>query len=229
MFKSRSDKKELLDAAIIPDSDLYQNLKELHSINHLLGGYNVSFHALSKTLTSSKNYSLVDIGSGGGDTLKELLKWNKKKEYQLQLTGIDLKQACINYAKNNNPQPEISFICDDYKNMSLHVETIDIIHACLFCHHLSNEEIVALIEFAKQQKAILVINDLERNPLAYYSIKLLTKLFSKSYLVKNDAPLSVLRGFKKREWKQLMLIANTKKYSIKWKWAFRYEVIIYPS
>ncbi len=31
-----------------------------------------------------------------------------------------------------------------------------------------------------------------------YFIKLTTTVFSKSYLVKNDAPLSVLRGFKKK-------------------------------
>lgn len=229
MFKERSNTKELLDAAIIPDSDLFQNLKELHSINKILGGYTISKSALDKIISTSKPYSLVDIGSGGGDTLKELLLWNKKKGFNIQLFGIDLKQACVNYAQTNNPQPEITFICDDYKNISQHAKSIDIIHACLFCHHLTNQEIIELIQFAKQQKAILVINDLERNPLAYYSIKLLTQLFSKSYLVKNDAPLSVLRGFKKREWIQLIQMSEAKKYSIKWKWAFRHEVIIYPS
>lgn len=228
MFKYRSHTKELLDGNAIPDVDLYQNLKELHRINSLLGGYNITYSALKKIVNKKKSYVLVDIGSGGGDTLKQIQLWSKKNNYNVNLIGIDLKQTCINYSLQNNPQPEIKFICDDYKSISKHVKSVDIIHACLFCHHLSDNEIIALVQFAQQQKAVLVINDLERNPIAYYTIKLLTQLFSKSYLVKNDAPLSVLRGFKKTEWKKIINASGATNYSVKWKWAFRYEVIIYP-
>jgi hypothetical protein len=51
-------------------------------------------------------------------------------------------------------------------------------------------------------------------------------LFSKSYLVKNDAPLSVLRGFSRNEWKILMEKAGIKNYKIKWKWAFRWLILV---
>jgi hypothetical protein len=73
----------------------------------------------------------------------------------------------------------------------------------------------------------LIVNDLERNPIAYYAIKWLTALFSKSYLVKNDAPLSVARGFKKREWLAMIQEAGATRYSVKNKWAFRHEIIVY--
>jgi hypothetical protein len=68
------------------------------------------------------------------------------------------------------------------------------------------------------------INDLHRHFLAYYSIKILTGLFSKSYLVKNDAPLSVQRGFIKKEWEDLMHKSAIDNYSIQWKWAFRWLI-----
>ena len=70
------------------------------------------------------------------------------------------------------------------------------------------------------------INDLHRHPFAYYSIRILTSLFSKSYLVKNDAPLSVLRGFKKKELSALLDKAGISNYTIQWKWAFRWLVIV---
>lgn len=228
MFKTRSNTKELLDGNEIPVADLYQNLKELHRINTLLGGYTITYSALKKVLNKTKHYTLVDIGSGGGDTLKQIQGWSKKNNYNIRLIGIDLKQSCIDYSVQNNFKSEIKFICDDYKSISKYAERIDIIHACLFCHHLSDAEIEALIQFAQHQKAVLVINDLERNPIAYFAIKLLTQLFSKSYLVKNDAPLSVLRGFKKAEWKKIIDASAATNYSVTWKWAFRHEVIIYP-
>ena len=227
MFDQRSKKKELLDQAEIPATDLYQNLKELDFINHWLGGYNISFSALEKVILPDKKYVLADIGCGGGDTLKRISKWGQKNKCDLELYGIDLKPVCIEYALANSDNTHIKFICDDYRNVFHHVQKIDIVHACLFCHHLTEQELVSLVQFALKNQTILIINDLERNPLAYYSIKILTKLFSKSYLVKNDAPLSVLRGFRKKEWLKILEKAGAKKYSVLNKWAFRHEVIIY--
>jgi 2-polyprenyl-3-methyl-5-hydroxy-6-metoxy-1,4-benzoquinol methylase len=227
MFETRSDKKELLDAEFIPEADLFQNLKELNTINTLLGGYSISKSALLKILKKGGSYSIVDIGSGGGDTLKYIYKWAKQKGYALTLHGIDLKETCINYSVKNQPNDAINFICDDYRNVYSRLKNVDIIHACLFCHHLSNEQIIELIRFAINNKATLVVNDLERNPVAYYAIKILTKLFSNSYLVKNDAPLSVLRGFKKTEWLEVLKASGAKNYSVKNKWAFRHEIIVY--
>jgi len=226
MFKVRSQQKELLDQDEIPEQDLFQNLKELDFINHWLGGYRISFSALKRIVKLGKHYSFVDIGCGGGDTLKRIKKWRTKQGYLIDLHGVDLKQVCIQYAENNPENAGINFVCDDYKNIYNHIRQIDIIHACLFCHHLPENELIRLIRFAKNHKAILIINDLERNPFAYYSIKWLTALFSKSYLVKNDAPLSVLRGFKKTEWLSILKQAGALHYSVKNKWAFRHQIIV---
>jgi 2-polyprenyl-3-methyl-5-hydroxy-6-metoxy-1,4-benzoquinol methylase len=220
MLKKRSDKKELLDADDIPDKDIYQNLKELDVINALLGGYRITFSALRKVLKKNKEYILVDIGSGGGDTLKRIHKWSQAEKIKLNLFGIDLKQTCIDYSVGVNPNSAIKFICDDYKNLYQHLPKVDIIHASLFCHHLTDKEIIELIQFSQINQSILIINDLERNAFAHYAIKLLTYFFSKSYLIKNDAPLSVLRGFKIKEWKKIIQQSGAKNFTINYKWAF---------
>ena len=74
-------------------------------------------------------------------------------------------------------------------------------------------------------KVGFIINDLQRHWFAYYSIKFLTRLLNGSTLVKNDAPLSVLRGFRKEELNVLLESASVKQYSIKWEWAFRYLIV----
>ncbi|MCF0062303.1 methyltransferase domain-containing protein [Dyadobacter chenwenxiniae] len=227
MFKSRNQNKELLDQEEIPSADLFQNLRELDFINHWLGGYNISFDALKKVVRPGKSYILVDIGCGGGDTLKRIHHWSNKAGYKLNLYGVDIKPVCIAYAAENLKTASVKLICDDYRHIFSHLDQVDIIHACLFCHHLAESQLVELVEFALRNKSVLVINDLERNPLAYYSIKWLTKLFSKSYLVKNDAPLSVLRGFKKAEWLAILEKAGAVNFSVRNKWAFRHEVIVY--
>lgn len=226
MFKNRSTKKELLDGDFIEPAHLYRNLYELDVINKFLGGYKVTLGALNKVLPTDFELVLVDIGSGGGDSLHQILKWSAKENIKIKLYGVDIKQSCIDYSNINQPN-EINFICDDYRNILNHIPKVDVIHASLFCHHLSNNEIIELIQFCITNKILLIINELERNAFAYYAIMVLTKLFSKSYLVKNDAPLSVLRGFKTSEWKDILEMSNSKRYDINKRWAFRHEIIVY--
>lgn len=68
------------------------------------------------------------------------------------------------------------------------------------------------------------INDLERNRFAYYAIKIITTLFSSSYLVKHDAPISVARSFIKKDWHTIFAQSGISRYTLAWKWAFRYLV-----
>ena len=222
MSSKRSHTKELLDGDVSKE-DLITNLKELHTINKLLGGYGISINAIKKINLEDK--TLVDIGSGGGDMLNEIHQYAKGKKINCNLYGIDLKKDCTSYAKSHLSD-ELSFITDDYRNASKHLKNIDILHACLFTHHLSDEEIIELIQFSIKEKCTLIVNDLERNSLAHYLIKFLTRIFSKSHLVMNDAPLSVLRGFKKKEWINYLQKAGAKKYTVKWKWAFRHQIIV---
>ena len=103
----------------------------------------------------------------------------------------------------------------------------DIIFSSLFCHHFTEPELIQMLRWMRNNSRYgFFINDLHRHPFAYHSIRILTSLFSKSYLVKNDAPLSVLRGFKKKELEELLKKAGITDYSIKWKWAFRWLVIV---
>jgi len=233
MFKHRSYQKELLDAESITKQLLWQNLKELEFINTYLGGHQITRNALYHLLPLLRlkaNVKVVDIGCGGGDSLKALHYWFDSKKLKAQILGIDLKPDCIEYASNNCKDiSQIQLLCDDFRNVFSAHQHIDIVHASLFCHHFTENEIVNFIKICKAQGAIFVINDLERNAIAYYAIRWLTKLFSRSPLVKHDAPLSVLRGFKKTAWKAMLAQAEINHYSLKNKWAFRHQLIIYPN
>lgn len=228
LFKLRSNEKEFLDNDFIDAQELYLNLKELDVINKQLGGYNVSLKGLSQILkikSSLKN--ILDIGFGGGDSIKQLSLFASKSNKTIFFYGVDLKSDCVKYAEQNlSLITNKKLICDNYKNISeALLNQVDVIHCSLFLHHLTNEEIIGLFKFAKSNRCIILANDLHRNWLAYYSIKLITALFSKSRLVKNDAPISVKRGFRKKELESLLIKAGFTKFSVKWCWAFRYLII----
>ena len=119
------------------------------------------------------------------------------------------------------------FLCFRLQQFNFEENKPDIIFSSLFCHHFSDEELVEMLHWMEKNSLCgFFINDLHRHAIAYYFIKLATAMFSKSRLVKNDAPVSVLRGFKKREWKDLLQKAGISNYSIKWKWAFRFLIVV---
>ena len=45
-------------------------------------------------------------------------------------------------------------------------------------------------------------------------------------MVQNDGPLSVMRGFRRKEWIQIFKDSGIENYIIRWKWAFRWQIII---
>ena len=222
----RSYKKELLDSSDIPFKDIAKNMQELDIINTRLGGHSITLEGFKKLATNKNKVAVCEIGCGGGDNMKALAAFCSKNKIDAEFTGIDINDDCIEFAKKKAMYGNVQFIVSDYKLVNFENNKPDIIFSSLFCHHFTDDDLIKMLQWMKENvKLGFFINDLQRHPLAYYSIKYITRLFSKSYLVKNDAPLSVLRGFKRNEWKNIFEGAGITNYSIQWKWAFRYLII----
>lgn len=230
-FGKRSEEKEFLDDLQCEGEDLKQNLRELKFINKWLGGNDVTFTGLRKALTNSFPYGalhVADLGCGGGDILELIAQWGREREISMVLTGIDANAFIIEYAKKNtDADPEIRYEVMNIFSEEFSSMKFDIVNCTLFCHHFDDASLVKLFsQLKKQIRIAVVINDLHRHWFAYYSIKWLTSLFSRSYMVKNDAKLSVLRGFSRTELEQIIRQSGYTDFSIRWRWAFRWEVVM---
>jgi SAM-dependent methyltransferase len=228
-FKSRSGQSELLDSPGIPDQLLHQNLGELDIMNRYIGGHAISLEGIKYLMTDrKKEYHLVDLGCGSGDVLRFIARWARENQYHVKLTGVDLNEDAIRYLiEKSSEYPEITGIAANYEDYLAASDNIDIIHCGLFCHHLGDAKLVQLFQYLKTSSCQgIVINDLQRNPLAYYGVWFLTRLLNGSALSKHDGPVSVLRAFKRKEIESLIQSADLLDFSIQWKWAFRYLVVV---
>src|ERR1051326_2290339 len=239
-FSKRSYQRELLDRDDIPFEDIKQNMKELEFINARLGGHKITLHAVRAMISkvskqAGPNHeviSILEIGCGGGDNLRVIKNDCERKNIKIELAGVDINPHCIEFAKSRKENEGIVFYTSDYKLLRLEQKP-DIIFSSLFFHHFGDLEVVAIMKWMSANSRVgFFINDLHRHPFAYYSIKWLTKLFSKSYLVKHDAPLSVLRGFKRNELEmymaQCMPVGHSpsiSNFELTWQWAFRWLFI----
>ena len=225
-LNKRSYQKELLDDESIPFPAIAQTMRELNTINTLLGGHAITLAGFKQLVKGKKEITVCEIGCGGGDNLLAIVKYCQENKIKINSIGIDYNAECIAFAKQNQYLKEnTEFICSDYAKV-IFESNVDIIFSSLFCHHFTEEELIFQLKWMKEHARLgFFINDLQRHWLAYYLIRLLTQVFSKSYLVKNDAPLSVARGFKKREWQSLFSKTALINCEIRWKWAFRYLIV----
>ncbi|MBP9121291.1 MAG: methyltransferase domain-containing protein [Ignavibacterium sp.] len=210
---------ELMDDFSIRDSRIDDALKELKIINNYLGGVSTTVSAL-KYFTRDKLLSIkiIDVGSGSSDNLIIA----KNTYPNLQILSVDKNISVLNYSKNS-----LQKINSDAYHLPFKDECCDIVHIALFLHHFNEDQIEKLLnEFLRICKKGIIINDLQRSLLALAGIKLLTVLFSKSILVKNDAPVSVKRSFNKSEIINFLRKSGISNYIIKYKWAFRWMVVI---
>ena len=230
MFLNRSSDKELMDDLNCSGEVLNRTLTEIENINHWLGGDAITINGLNQIINNTpvpNPLSIADLGCGSGGMFKIINNWAKKHHIKVNLTGIDANPNVIEFARDNYNDLNMKFLAlnilsEDFKKLNY-----DIILCTLLLHHFLSEELVALMKQLKDQARVaVIINDLHRHPLAYYSIKWLTRLFSSSEMVKFDAPLSVKRGFTRKELIEILNKAGIQDYSLSWKWAFRWQLII---
>jgi len=232
-FSKRSDGVEIMDDLTCTGEVVEQTLVELEIINKWLGGNTVTLSGFNRLLSpkfgkQSTVLKIADLGCGGGDMLKLLAAYFRKKGVKADFTGIDANPTIIEFAKKKSKSfPEINYQTQNILSPDFQSAQYDIACATLFFHHFTTEQLREIFILLKRQTTIgVVVNDLHRHWLAYYSIKFLTKFFSKSSMVKYDAPLSVLRGFSRKELIEILQKAGIKNYTLKWKWAFRWQLII---
>jgi 2-polyprenyl-3-methyl-5-hydroxy-6-metoxy-1,4-benzoquinol methylase len=221
---------EIMDDFDLPASDVTPVLAGLGKVNALFGGHKSIIKALKKFPVQT-GYSVSDWGCGGGDALIAIAKWTAKNKLKLKLAGIDAARAAVDFALETSAAfSNINYLQADVITDADRIPQYDIIISSLFTHHFDDETWVQLIKNmqASARKGI-IITDLHRHWLLYYAIWLITHVFTRSKMARNDGPLSVKRAFKKAELVALLKNAGIDNYNLTWHWPFRWQLIIHKS
>ena len=227
----RTDLEESMDDFSMDNAGLVTALDDIARINQLLGGNAVTLDGvktLIKDFPKDHIITIIDFGCGSGDMLRMLSKYGKDHNLNFKLIGIDANEATIRHAEKCSTNFEnISYLAEDIFLYDFSKLSIDIALITLTLHHFKNDEIIKIMKviFNLVKKGI-VVNDLQRSKLAYRLFQAIIFIFRLEKMTANDGLISILRGFKREDLEKFSKDLDLKKYSIKWKWAFRYQWII---
>ena len=230
----RSEAAELMDDFQLEGEELKEALDKIAKINQLLGGNKLTLHGVSlllKKVSKSTAVTIADVGCGNGDMLRYIADFGVKNNLNLKLIGIDANAFTIKHAQSlSHKYNNIEYVTENIFDKPFIELKYDIILSTLTLHHFKEKEIIYLMSVFYKNAAIgIVINDLHRSKLAYRLFEVVCSIFNLNKMSREDGLTSILRGFKKPELVNYSNQLNFKKYTLFWKWAFRFEWIIYKT
>ena len=231
---------ELMDSPASLDT-LRGCLHTLEQINRVTGSYRPTLAFLARVqqhaarqgiaFTEQRPLHILDIGSGGGDTLCRIRRWAAIRRLPVALTGVDLNPLSTLLARetdlrtrSNHPRlrgASITWLTADALSLTLS-HPPDLILSSLFMHHLEDAEIVRVLRWQHQTATLgWFVNDLARSrPAArlYVAVgtalrlqpfrTLLSSLIRYDPLCMHDGPVSLRRAFRPADWHRLLAAAG---------------------
>jgi len=232
-LSQRSDQPELMDDFREGLQSLSIVFDDINRVNTILGGNNITVNAVEKLIKENpqQQYTIVDMGCGDGNMLREVGRLFRKRRIKVRLVGIDLNADALQLAEEASQDfPEIEYLHRDLLELQTTDLNCDIIINTLTMHHFVNKDLLQFVEKFNQLARIgVVINDLHRSRWAYYLFKLFSLIFIKTETAKIDGLISISKGFIKSDLIQYSKSLPHIEHHIQWKWAFRYVWIMRPN
>jgi SAM-dependent methyltransferase len=152
---------------------------------------------------------ILDVGSGGGDLLRKIAKWARRRGIAVQLTGIDSNPYATRAAAESTPKEYgVEWVTGDalaYRSE----KPVDIVVSSLTAHHLENEDIVTLLRWMDvTARRGWFLNDLERSEQTSRMFGWLARVAGWHRFVRHDGPVSFRRAFRKEDWVRMLTTAE---------------------
>ena len=239
-FAQRLHAEEMMDDFTIVDERLAKALDNLRYVNRFLGGYGAVMAVLGSVLRAhspERPFRVLDLATGIADFPDFLVRWAARRDCRVEIVALDANPATVAYARKaldrDLPAPLRSCIrveIGDALALPYEDDAFDVAVASLFMHHLTHDDSVTLVrEMDRVARRGLIVNDLHRHPLAYYSILALATVLPVSPMFRHDGPISVRRAFTRDELRAIADDAGLDAYRIRWHWAFRWTLAHFKS
>ena len=190
--------------------DFRDCLRSLETVNRWLLGYRPTLTWLEWLQHGLRDpVHIVDVGCGGGDLLRQIAGWARRRGIAVQLTGIDLNPYAARAAAELTPRElGITWVTGDALAYRPEKQ-IDILVSSLMARHLEDDEIISLLRWMEATaRAGWFINDLERSKRSYQIFGGMAKVVRWHRFVQHDGPVSFRRALSEADWVRLLAAAE---------------------
>ena len=224
MLRHRSTAEEWMDDASATEAAFSAALTDLARINRLSLAYPPVLRwldGLAARTGGATRLSVLDVGAGGGDMLREIAAWGVRRGVALDLCGLDRSPWAARHAAAAGTPAR--WITADLFDLDP-AERFDVVVCSLFTHHLRDPELVRFLRWLEARAARgWLISDLHRHPVPWAFVWAGVRLLRMDPMVVHDSTVSIARGFSRADWEGALREAGVEA-EIRWAFPFRWQV-----
>lgn len=188
------------DPALAPEA-LAAALTGLSRLNSVSGSFRRIFREIeSEQRRRGGPLRVLDIACARGDFVLAAAREASARRMDVSFSGCDINPHAIELAKAEASvqfMPSDFFVHDAVQNPL--PEGFDICVASLFCHHLTEAQVLDLLRNMSEKCRCVIVNDLVRSPLNLALIAFASRVLTRSPVVHTDAVLSARAAFTRDE------------------------------
>jgi SAM-dependent methyltransferase len=206
---------ELLDGPLDP-LQLAGNLDDLARFNRR--GSELSWALLRRLEPSATTVSLLDVGTGGADIPRDLLRRAEAAGLDLKVTATELRPEIADIARSRSAGiANLDIALAEADTLDFPDDAFDVVHSSLLMHHLEPQAAVGLLlEMRRVARRGVIVNDLDRRRRWWVVARLLGLVATRNAYTRNDAPLSVARAYRADEITAMAAVAKLREIERLW-------------
>ena len=218
---------ELMDQPGLDGETHRRALRALSRINRISNSAGIVYGPIRDMAiqhTGPEPLRVLDIACGGGDVTAACAARAKAEGLPIAFEGCDLSDTALDLAREHAERRGVSatFFRHDMINDPLSRE-YDIVMCSLFLHHLKDAEALELLTNMRiSSRKFILVNDIIRSPIGLFLAYFAGNVFTRSHVVRFDAPASVRGAFTMDEARALAEQAGLSNAQIKWCWPWRF-------
>ncbi|HEY7877548.1 MAG TPA: methyltransferase domain-containing protein [Gemmatimonadaceae bacterium] len=204
--RRRRGREFLDDATQLEAGVVERSLGDVARANTLFGGTRAVVSEVRRAVRDApaRTITLLDVGTGLGDIPASALVWCRRHGIHVEAYGVEPAAVLASAARKAG----LTVVRADARGLPFADRSVDIVMCSQVLHHFDRPSSIALIrELDRVAQHRVIVSDLRRNWLAVAGIWLASFPLRFHPVSRHDGVMSVLRGFTRRELRELVRTA----------------------
>jgi len=222
--------REEMDVEQPVSPELERDLDNLATLNRVFGSHALVLDFLRARLDApeastsfpARPWRLLDLATASGDIPRRIAAWAGSAGIAVEIDAVDFQRSTLEIARRRTADfPNIRYHEGDIRTFGAG-QKWDIVLCSLALHHFSNDDAACVLRhIASRATRHVLVSDLRRCAAGTLGVDLLTAVWMREPMTRNDARMSVRRAFSFDELSALARAAGWKNFHHARKFCFR--------